>query len=39
MGHKVEVIPGQGEVEAIVLHGDRLEGSADPRTEGTAAGF
>jgi len=39
MGHKVEVINHQGEVAAIVMNGDWLEGAADPRTEGTAAGY
>lgn len=39
MGHKVEVINHQGEVAAIVVNGDWLEGAADPRTEGTAAGY
>jgi gamma-glutamyltranspeptidase/glutathione hydrolase len=39
MGHKVEIINHQGEVAAIVVNGDGLEGAADPRTEGTAAGL
>jgi gamma-glutamyltranspeptidase/glutathione hydrolase len=38
-GHEVEVIPTQGEVAAIVVKGDWLEGAADPRTEGTAQGY
>jgi len=38
-GHKVEVIPAQGEVAAIAINGDWLEGAADPRTEGTAQGY
>jgi gamma-glutamyltranspeptidase/glutathione hydrolase len=38
-GHKVEVVADQGEVAAIVLNGDWLEATADPRTEGTAKGY
>jgi len=38
-GHEVEVIPAQGEVAAIAINGDWLEGAADPRTEGTAQGY
>ncbi|HVV70752.1 MAG TPA: gamma-glutamyltransferase, partial [Verrucomicrobiae bacterium] len=39
LGHSVQVVSGQGEVAAIVVNGDWLEGSADPRTEGTAQGY
>jgi gamma-glutamyltranspeptidase/glutathione hydrolase len=39
MGHKVEVIREQGEVAAIVVEAGGLEGAADLRTEGTAAGY
>jgi gamma-glutamyltranspeptidase len=39
MGHKVEIINHQGEVAAIVSKDGWLEGAADPRTEGTAAGY
>jgi gamma-glutamyltranspeptidase/glutathione hydrolase len=39
LGHNVEIVSHQGEVAAIVLRGDWLEGAADPRTEGTAKGY
>lgn len=39
MGHNVEVVNHQGEVAAIMVNGEGLEGAADPRTEGTAAGY
>jgi gamma-glutamyltranspeptidase/glutathione hydrolase len=38
-GHKIEIVPQQGEVAAIVLDGGWLQGAADPRTEGTAKGY
>jgi gamma-glutamyltranspeptidase / glutathione hydrolase len=38
-GHQVEVISEQGEVAAIALRDGWLEGTADPRTEGTAKGY
>jgi gamma-glutamyltranspeptidase/glutathione hydrolase len=38
-GHTIEFEGGQGEVAAIVAHEGWLEGSADPRTEGTAKGY
>jgi gamma-glutamyltranspeptidase/glutathione hydrolase len=37
-GHEVEFVARQGEVAAIVVANDWLEGAADPRTEGTAKG-
>jgi gamma-glutamyltranspeptidase/glutathione hydrolase len=39
LGHNVEVVAAQGEVAAIVVNGDWLEGAADPRTEGMARGY
>jgi gamma-glutamyltranspeptidase/glutathione hydrolase len=39
MGHTIEFEGGQGEVAAIMAHEGWLEGSADPRTEGTAKGY
>jgi gamma-glutamyltranspeptidase/glutathione hydrolase len=39
LGHDVAIVPHQGEVAAIVVNGDWLEGAADPRTEGTAKGY
>lgn len=38
-GYTVKLAGGQGEVAAIRLDGGWLEGSADPRTEGTAKGY
>jgi gamma-glutamyltranspeptidase/glutathione hydrolase len=38
-GHDVEIVSRQGEVAAIAVNGDWLEGAADPRTEGTAKGY
>jgi len=38
-GHTVEIENGQGEVAAIRVIDGWLEGSADPRTEGTAKGY
>jgi gamma-glutamyltranspeptidase/glutathione hydrolase len=38
-GHAVEVVRSQGEVAAIVVNSDWLQGAADPRTEGTAKGY
>jgi gamma-glutamyltranspeptidase/glutathione hydrolase len=38
-GHKVEIVPQQGEVAAIVFAAGWLQGAADPRTEGTAKGY
>ena len=38
-GYNIKVVGGQGEVAAIRLDGGWLEGSADPRTEGTAKGY
>ncbi len=38
-GHHVEIVAQQGEVAAIVVRADWLEGTADPRTEGTAKGY
>jgi gamma-glutamyltranspeptidase/glutathione hydrolase len=38
-GHTIEFEGGQGEVAAIVAQDGWLEGSADPRTEGTAKGY
>ena len=38
-GHTVEIENGQGEVAAIRVSDGWLEGSADPRTEGTAKGY
>jgi gamma-glutamyltranspeptidase/glutathione hydrolase len=38
-GHAVKVIGGQGEVAAILVDGDWLTGSADPRSEGIAKGY
>jgi len=38
-GHMIEFENGQGEVAAILTHDGWLEGSADPRTEGTAKGY
>jgi gamma-glutamyltranspeptidase/glutathione hydrolase len=38
-GHHVEFEDGQGEVAAIRVTDGWLEGSADPRTEGTAKGY
>src|SRR5262249_47227517 len=35
-GHAIEVVHSQGEVAAIVVNSDWLEGATDPRTEGTA---
>ena len=39
MGHRVELVSQQGEVAAILATRGWLEGSADPRTEGTAEGY
>ena len=39
LGHQVEVTAQQGEVAAIVINDGRLEGAADPRTEGKAKGY
>jgi gamma-glutamyltranspeptidase/glutathione hydrolase len=39
MGHKVEVVPQQGQVAAIVFEDGWLQGAADPRTEGSARGY
>jgi len=38
-GHTLEKIGSMGEVAAILAQGGRLEGAADPRAEGKAAGF
>jgi gamma-glutamyltranspeptidase/glutathione hydrolase len=38
-GHKVETVPTQGEVAAILVNGGWLQGACDPRTEGTARGY
>src|SRR5271169_3312494 len=38
-GHAIEFENGQGEVAAILAQDGWLEGSADPRTEGTAKGY
>jgi gamma-glutamyltranspeptidase/glutathione hydrolase len=38
-GHAVRVTKGQGEVAAILVDGEWLTGTADPRTEGTAKGY
>ena len=38
-GHTIEFENAQGEVAAILAHDGWLEGSADPRTEGTAKGY
>lgn len=38
-GHTVEIDNGQGEVAAVRVSDGWLEGSADPRTEGTAKGY
>jgi gamma-glutamyltranspeptidase/glutathione hydrolase len=38
-GHTIEFEGGQGEVAAIVAEDGWLEGSADPRTDGTAKGY
>jgi gamma-glutamyltranspeptidase/glutathione hydrolase len=38
-GHNVKISEGQGEVAAIMAKDGWLEGSADPRTEGTAKGY
>lgn len=38
-GYNVESVSHQGEVAAIVVNGDWLEGTADPRTQGTAKGY
>jgi gamma-glutamyltranspeptidase/glutathione hydrolase len=38
MGHTVRRVNSQGEVAAIAFANGWLEGAADPRTEGTAAG-
>jgi gamma-glutamyltranspeptidase/glutathione hydrolase len=38
-GHNIGQISSQGEVAAIVSEGDGLQGAADPRTEGKAAGY
>jgi gamma-glutamyltranspeptidase/glutathione hydrolase len=38
MGHTVRRVNSQGEVAAIAFASGWLEGAADPRTEGTAAG-
>jgi len=38
-GHKIEFENAQGEVAAILANDGWLEGSADPRTEGTAKGY
>ncbi len=39
MNHTIEIVPEQGEMAAIVAESGRLEGAADPRTEGTAGGY
>jgi gamma-glutamyltranspeptidase/glutathione hydrolase len=39
LGHNVEITSHQGEVAAIVVNNGWREGSADPRTEGTAKGY
>jgi gamma-glutamyltranspeptidase/glutathione hydrolase len=38
-GHAVKVTPALGAVAAILVDGEWLTGSADPRTEGTAKGY
>jgi len=38
-GHNVKMTDAQGEVAAIMAKDGWLEGSADPRTEGTARGY
>src|SRR5579862_1148454 len=38
-GHAVKVISGQGQVAAILVDGEWITGTADPRTEGTAKGY
>ena len=38
-GHAVKVTKGQGEVAAILVDGEWITGTADPRTEGTAKGY
>ena len=38
-GHTIEFENAQGEVAAILAQDGWLEGSADPRTEGTAKGY
>lgn len=39
IGHNIKVIHQQGEVAAIVVKPELIEGAADPRTEGTAKGY
>lgn len=38
-GHKLESIRSMGEAAAILVRDGRLEGAADPRAEGQAAGY
>ena len=38
-GHDVRVVPTMGEVAAIRIDGQWIEGAADGRTEGTAKGY
>jgi gamma-glutamyltranspeptidase/glutathione hydrolase len=38
-GHRVERIGSMGEVAAILIDGGSLQGAADPRSEGHAAGY
>jgi len=39
LGHRVKIVPHQGQVAAIVVKDGWLEGAVDPRTEGTAKGY
>ena len=38
-GYTIKMVNAQGEVAAILSENGWLEGSADPRTEGTARGY
>ena len=38
-GYTIKMVNAQGEVAAIMSENGWLEGSADPRTEGTARGY
>ena len=38
-GHTIRALPQIGEMAAILVDGEWLQGAADPRTEGTAKGY
>lgn len=38
-GHKIKTVDAMGEVAAVLVEENWLQGAADPRTEGTASGY